>query len=117
MQKMTATKARKKDTREKIELGGLIAKEGPAASSSLSDIVSIAMIRPRRRSDRASRRMKQSGSSFSTEALADGETDVFINIDLKTLETPGWRVSLSAPSSTRSTTATARSREGRCSLR
>ena len=28
-----------------------------------------------------------SGSSFSTEALADGETDVFINIDLKTLET------------------------------
>ncbi|MGI2036131.1 Ti-type conjugative transfer system protein TraG [Rhizobium panacihumi] len=28
-----------------------------------------------------------SGSSFSTDALADGETDVFINIDLKTLET------------------------------
>ncbi|NDK52831.1 Ti-type conjugative transfer system protein TraG [Rhizobium laguerreae] len=28
-----------------------------------------------------------SGSSFSTEALADGETDVFINIDLKALET------------------------------
>ncbi|WP_037112554.1 type IV secretory system conjugative DNA transfer family protein, partial [Rhizobium sp. 2MFCol3.1] len=28
-----------------------------------------------------------SGSNFSTEALADGETDVFINIDLKTLET------------------------------
>ncbi len=28
-----------------------------------------------------------SGSSFYTEALADGETDVFINIDLKTLET------------------------------
>ncbi|KRB49302.1 conjugal transfer protein TraG [Rhizobium sp. Root708] len=28
-----------------------------------------------------------SGSSFSTEALGDGETDIFINIDLKTLET------------------------------
>jgi type IV secretion system protein VirD4 len=28
-----------------------------------------------------------SGSSFSTDALADGQTDVFINIDLKTLET------------------------------
>ncbi|WP_337270735.1 Ti-type conjugative transfer system protein TraG [Oryzifoliimicrobium ureilyticus] len=28
-----------------------------------------------------------SGSSFSTDALADGKTDVFINIDLKTLET------------------------------
>jgi len=28
-----------------------------------------------------------SGASFSTEALADGDTDVFINIDLKTLET------------------------------
>jgi len=28
-----------------------------------------------------------SGSSFSTEELADSETDVFINIDLKTLET------------------------------
>ncbi len=28
-----------------------------------------------------------SGSSFSTDALANGETDVFINIDLKTLET------------------------------
>jgi len=28
-----------------------------------------------------------SGSSFSTDALADGHTDVFINIDLKTLET------------------------------
>ena len=28
-----------------------------------------------------------SGSTFSTDALADGRTDVFINIDLKTLET------------------------------
>ncbi|WP_064710654.1 Ti-type conjugative transfer system protein TraG [Rhizobium bangladeshense] len=28
-----------------------------------------------------------SGSTFSTDALADGKTDVFINIDLKTLET------------------------------
>ena len=28
-----------------------------------------------------------SGSAFSTEAVADGKTDVFINIDLKTLET------------------------------
>jgi len=28
-----------------------------------------------------------SGSSFTTDALADGKTDVFINIDLKTLET------------------------------
>jgi type IV secretion system protein VirD4 len=28
-----------------------------------------------------------SGSGFSTDALADGEADVFINIDLKTLET------------------------------
>lgn len=28
-----------------------------------------------------------SGASFSTEALAGGDTDVFINIDLKTLET------------------------------
>lgn len=28
-----------------------------------------------------------SGSSFTTDALADGQTDVFINIDLKTLET------------------------------
>jgi type IV secretion system protein VirD4 len=28
-----------------------------------------------------------SGSSFSTDALAEGQTDVFINIDLKTLET------------------------------
>ncbi len=27
-----------------------------------------------------------SGSSFTTDALADGQTDVFINIDLKTLE-------------------------------
>lgn len=31
-----------------------------------------------------------SGSTFSTDALADGKTDVFINVDLKTLEThPG----------------------------
>ncbi|KAA1183879.1 Ti-type conjugative transfer system protein TraG [Rhizobium tropici] len=28
-----------------------------------------------------------SGSTFSTDAIADGKTDVFINIDLKTLET------------------------------
>lgn len=28
-----------------------------------------------------------SGSSFTTDALGDGQTDVFINIDLKTLET------------------------------
>ncbi len=28
-----------------------------------------------------------SGSSFSTDALTDGETDVFINVDLKALET------------------------------
>ncbi|THV19903.1 Ti-type conjugative transfer system protein TraG [Peteryoungia ipomoeae] len=28
-----------------------------------------------------------SGSDFSTEALGDGDTDIFINIDLKTLET------------------------------
>ncbi|WP_434730692.1 Ti-type conjugative transfer system protein TraG [Rhizobium binae] len=28
-----------------------------------------------------------SGSSFTTDALAEGQTDVFINIDLKTLET------------------------------
>lgn len=31
-----------------------------------------------------------SGSSFSTDALADGKTDIFVNLDLKTLEThPG----------------------------
>ncbi len=49
-----------------------------------------------------------SGDSFSTDDLANGETDIFIALDLKVLEAhPVWRASSLARCSTRSITAMA----------